>query len=324
MMFRGDGLRATVLRTVGAALAAVLLSSCGGGEQVQKFQPTRIIAFGDEASVLIDSGDHNARKYSVNALKDVTTGVLDCKANPLWIQYLGTNYSIVFPQCNPDAVATTSQTLAAPGATVADVAAQIDQFLAEPDSFHGTDLVTILAGTNDVLAQYQLFVAGSLTQDQAVAAVEQAGTNLAAQVNRVANLGGKVLISTIPDVGLTPFALSEEAATPGRAAVLSLLSARFNSKLRVGLVNDGRKIGLLLMDEAVASIVKNVGTTFLDVTHPVCDVTLAPLVQQCTTSTLVLNGSSDAFLWADSLRLSSGGQKTLGALAVARATGNPF
>ena len=32
-------------------------------------------------------------------------------------------------------------------------------------------------------------------------------------------------------------------------------------------------------DESVAGIVKNVGTTFLDVTKPACDITKAPLVQ---------------------------------------------
>jgi len=46
--------------------------------------------------------------------------------------------------------------------------------------------VTVLAGANDVLAQYQLVVAGSVTQDAAVATLEQAGTALADQVNRIA------------------------------------------------------------------------------------------------------------------------------------------
>ena len=37
-------------------LASALLASCGGGEQVQTFVPTRVIAFGDESSVIRPDG----------------------------------------------------------------------------------------------------------------------------------------------------------------------------------------------------------------------------------------------------------------------------
>ena len=38
-----------------AAALASLLSACGGGEQFEPFHPVRIIAFGDEVSVIDDS-----------------------------------------------------------------------------------------------------------------------------------------------------------------------------------------------------------------------------------------------------------------------------
>jgi hypothetical protein len=101
-MVKGVGLRVAALRAAGAVLTAVLLASCGGGQQVQKYVPSRIISFGDETSVILDTlGDHNGSKYTVNAIKDPTTTggvtVLDCIANPIWNQYLGQSYGIVFP-----------------------------------------------------------------------------------------------------------------------------------------------------------------------------------------------------------------------------------
>lgn len=325
-MFKGVGVRAALCAT-SAVLSAMLLASCGGGDQVEKFNPSRIVSFGDEASAMVDSGDHNAAKYSVNSIKDpATTGgaiVLDCQANPIWNQFVAQNWGLVFPECNPNAVATTSRIFAVNGAKVADVTAQIDSFMAS-DSFNAKTLVTILAGQNDILAQYALVKAGTITEAQAQANVEQAGIDLAGQVNRVGLAGGKVLVSTVPDVGTTPFGLAEETASPGRAAFLSLLTSRFNSKLRISLINDGKMTGLVLTDETITSVVKNPGTTFLDVKTPACDATLAPTVVQCTTKTLVKDASGDAFLWADNLHLSAGGQKAAGALAVTRATGNPF
>ena len=58
---------------LGLALSGTaLLASCGGGTQVDEFVPTRLIAFGDEASAyepLADSDPnaHNRRKYTVRS-----------------------------------------------------------------------------------------------------------------------------------------------------------------------------------------------------------------------------------------------------------------
>ncbi len=317
--------RTAACRALATLAGAAALASCGGGEQLVKFEPTRLIAFGDEASVIEDvNNDANGRKHTVNAVKaDLVT--LDCKANPTWIQHLGTAYALVFPQCNPDAVASPAGIIrAAPLATVADVTAQIDAQV-NATGFNAKDLVTVLAGANDIVAQYKQYPA--LSEGQIIAAVEQAGAALAGQVNRIGTLGGKVLISTVPDVGLTPYALAEKAAHTDidRAALLTRLTARFNAQLRLGLINDGRMIGLLFADELFQAIVKNPATyAFLNVIAAVCDPVKAPLVTACTTQTLVLAGSGDVFLWADSLQLSPGGHRNLGALAIGRARGNPF
>ena len=46
--------RSAACRSLAALAGAAALASCGGGEQVVKFAPTRLIAFGDEASVIED------------------------------------------------------------------------------------------------------------------------------------------------------------------------------------------------------------------------------------------------------------------------------
>ena len=311
-------------------LAATALTSCGGGSQLVAFAPTRFIAFGDETSVI----DSTGRKHTVNALKaDLTT--LDCSLNPIWIQALTNYYGLVFSQCNPTAVPAPSAFIkAAAGAKVIDVVAQVDAQVAA--GFADTDLVTVLAGANDILAQYKQYP--GVPFDQLKANVQAAGALLSTQVNRIAALGGKVIVSTVPDLGLTPFALTEKAANTitatnaDRAAVLVALTKSFNDKLIVGLVNNGRTTGLIFTDELVQSLVKFPATYGLsNVTDVVCDVVKAPAVTACTTQTLVplvapatVTPTGDTHLWASSLQLSPVGHRNFGSLAVTRARGNPF
>jgi len=52
-----------------AIAAAVVLTACGGGtSQVETFSPTRMISFGDEASLVVNDSAANGRKYTVNGL----------------------------------------------------------------------------------------------------------------------------------------------------------------------------------------------------------------------------------------------------------------
>jgi outer membrane lipase/esterase len=283
-----------IVRAAWAPLLALLLASCGGGTQVEAFAPTRMLVFGDETSVLWDVDNNgNAHKYGINALKD-DKFTYDCALSPLWIQTLATRFSLTFKECNPKLVAAPTNVIyAAKDAMAADVKTQITSHT-DLDSFSGKDLVTILAGANDVLAQYDAITKGA-AEAQAVAALEASGAALSAQVNRVAELGGKVLISLVPDMGLTPFAAAEELVTPGRQAMLSRLTSAFNQKLRIGLVNDGRMIGLLLTDELIQSIYKSAAatnSTYIDAKNAACDLAKEPLLEKCTTETLVTGGTA--------------------------------
>ncbi len=310
-------------RAAAAGLAAALLASCGGGDRVEDFEPTRLLVFGDETSVLDDSASSaNGRKYGVNALAaDNTT--LDCANNRIWVQYLASSFGLVLPQCNPNASPDPkSRIYAQPGHKVADVVAQIDAHLLM-DTFVGTDLVTVLAGANDILAQYALFDGSN--EAALKQTLQAAGDALAGQVNRIANAGGKVLIATVPDLGLTPFAITENSTNAGRAALLTRLTAAFNERVRAGIENNGRKIGLLLFDELVQTLAKFPSSHGIaNVTVGVCDPLKAATLEQCTTQTLVTDGNANTYLWADATHLSPRGHTSLGQSAVTRASNNPF
>jgi hypothetical protein len=305
--------------------SAALLASCGGGTQVEPFQPTRVLAFGDENSVITADG----RKYTVNGLKTDANGVktLDCEINGIWVQRLAIGFGLVFPECNPAGVTDPrSRIYAQAGTKVADLAAQVDQHLAT-DTFSGKDLVTLFAGQNDVLEQYAQYP--NVPSDQLLSAVYQAGLALAAQVSRIAASGGKVLVSTVPDLAYSPFAIAENTNTgdTSRGALLGQLVARFNEGLRVGIAKEsGEQVAIMLTDELVQAMAKFPvsygGMT--NVTAAVCDPALAVTVDLCTTDTLISGGDGLRYLWADDKHLSNNGHIYLGNLAATRTRANPF
>jgi outer membrane lipase/esterase len=307
-----------VLRHYAALLGAMVLAACGGGSgQVEPFEPTRIIAMGDETSVLLPAG----RKYTVNAL-EADNVTLDCETHPIWVQLVADAFELKFPQCPGDDTAPAGVMLAAPGAKAADIQTQVD---AVAGSFTDKDLVTMLVGANDIVELYADYPTRS---EAAIAAdLRTRGRTWGAQINRVAQSGPAVLVLTVPDMGLTPYALAQKAAftDTDRAALLTRLTNEFNAGMRLEIINDGRLIGLAFADLEVQNIVRFPGAFgFADVTKVLC-LPSAPL-PNCTTQTLVTDAGATptTWLWADSLRLSPGGQGRLGTIAAVRAKNNPF
>ncbi|MBV8125030.1 MAG: esterase [Burkholderiaceae bacterium] len=308
---------------VGALMSVLVLGASlagcgGGGSQIQPFVPTGIIAFGDETSVITAQGN----KYSENAVSATSTALV-CQNNPIWTQIVATRFGLTFSECNPNNLAVPQgQSFAQPGATVADFQHQLDVYFST-NAFSGTTLVTVLVGANDILALYRQFP--NLTVSSLEAAATTAGANLATQVNRAATAGAKVIISTVPDQGLTPFAISETLVRTdyNRGQLLTQLTTAFNSGLRLNLINDGHMIGLVLADEMLDSAVKYPSAYgFKDVIDPACLSTVA--LPNCSDSTLVAGATSSTWLWADNLHFGAGGHRQLGNLAQARATNNPF
>ena len=316
-----------------ALLGAGLLASCGGGDPITPFAPTRILAFGDELSAIEADG----RKYSINAFRQITVGgvlvddptALDCTRNPLWVQTVATGFGLAFDRCLGSATTATGQIRAQVGHKVADLAAQLTGV--QGNALGEQDLALVMIGMNDILELYAQYPAvGRATL------VEQArarGRTLGAFVNQVATSGPAVVVLTVPDIGQSPFALAQNVSTGDntRAALISEMVSVFNNRMSVELINDGRLIGLVYADIDLQNVVKFPPSFGLvNVTVPACLSTAA--LPGCTSATLVpadaVTGAAAAtastWLWADDLRISPAGQSRLGALAESRARNNPF
>ena len=111
------------------------------------------------------------------------------------------------------------------------------------------------------------------------------------------------------------------AAAPGGRTVLLVID---QESLRAYFPNNGEMIGLVQADEQVQILADEDKTSLDNWTLPVCDPTKAPTVDQCTQATLITGGSASEFLWADSTHLTPAGHRSIGSLAVTRATNNPF
>lgn len=350
-------------RRLGLALAlgaALGLAACGGStSRVENFHPDRIVVFGDELSVLgngSSSTEPAGSRYGINGV-DTTTGVLSCSSQPIWVQALATSFGLSFAECGGTS-GTANKILAAYGATVAQVTTQFDNYRSG-DTLDATTLVAVMAGVHDVLVAYEAYVGGSLTRDQALAQVGDAGASLASLVNRMAanGQGGRIVYATIPDLGYSPRAVAADTAAGSGTThrqLLKDLSARFNEQLRVNVLNDGRYVGLVTGDEILQVMAKYPTSYGLsNVTEAACLMTTAQYdgsadsdmaavyssfaiglvtaaderrVIGCSNLTLVTAaaGSSTAYLWADDIHPSPAWHSRVGSAASSRAHNNPF
>jgi outer membrane lipase/esterase len=319
-----SGLRRALLVTVLLAT----LAACGGStSQRDPFVAQRVISLGDEASVLVADPASNtaALKYSVNVDLGVAPAVrISCADQPLWIQSVAALYGFTFKECNPtNAAEPLAATFAAVGARVADLESQV----ALAGAFREKDLVTVMFGTNDVLEAYRAVIdsGGTISEAQVAGELRRRAEILANTINQIVGQGARVLVSTVPDMGLSPFGRSQEATGAGRAELLTRLTTAFNEQLGIKILLDGSLIGLVQADQMVQAMVRSPGNFGL--TNAVDAVCLPsrPL-PTCTTraDSLIPGGDPGTFLWADDKWMSFGGHSYLGRLAQDRATRNPF
>lgn len=315
-------------RALFAAMLLATLAACGGStSQRDPFVAQRLFALGDEASVLIEDPASNtaALKYSPNVDLGVAPAVrISCADQPLWIQSVAALYGFTFKECNPGNVAEPlAATFAVAGARAADVDAQA----ALAGAFREKDLVTVMLGTNDVLEAYRAIIdsEGAVTEDQVAGELRNRAERLANKVNQIVGQGARVILSTVPDLGLSPFGRTQETLGVGRAALLTRLTTAFNEQLGIKILLDGSLIGLVQADQMVQAMVNSPGSFGLtNAVDAVCLPSQPP--PTCTTraDSLIPGGDAGTFLWADGTNMSFGGQAYLGRLAQDRATRNPF
>ena len=122
------------------------------------------------------------------------------------------------------------------GITTIPLTEQVDRLLADSPSFDANDLIILWGGANDVFAQATAVGAMLIPPQTAAGNMAQAAVTLAAQVERVKAAGAQtVIVVTVPDIGKTPFGLSQD---PLSAGLLTLLSDTFNTQLASSLAGN--------------------------------------------------------------------------------------
>ena len=352
MNFRIDLWSAAALRrglVAVSVVGSVLLASCGGSVSSQEFAPKRLLVFGDEASVLTGGSpapSRDAKKYTINALD--ANSELDCRLNLLWVQWLASNYNFVFSECNFNNAAVTAFNYARAGAKVADAVGQVNVWLSQGNSFGPTDLVTVMVGQNDIIEIYEAYKALPTdqqtldAQNAAVTAALNRGKTLAALFTNVitnsSNKKARALYVVIPDVGKTPYGLSQ----PDGGTLLSRMTfglksyEGFNLGLRDNIANNGRSLGLVDGYNLFFNLTNNTenyanNNGIFDLTGAGCLPANQPAYNPdnpaayCNSSTLVSNTTGDAYyLWADQTHFGKQAHYLLGDRARFLAENNPF
>ena len=300
---------------------AVLLAACGGDtEPVEVFVPDRVIAFGDENSVIVDDGNHDGFKYTINDRTSTADG--KCRSAPIIAQSVASQYNYVFAECNPAQVTPKAFIHAKAGALVEDPVTGLSVQLAGVADLGPRDLVTVLIGGNDLIALYEEVRAGSRSRDAAVAEAQRRGRSAAATISGMLATGARALVITVPDVSLTPYGGTAAKTDPDAGSLLATLTYEFNGSMRTNIVpNDGRHFGLVLADDIVAVMQQNPQT---DAACTTADVKDCVLTTDAATTTLVPGATLLNYLWASDRHIGPAAHLRIGQQAQARAVNNPF
>jgi phospholipase/lecithinase/hemolysin len=225
--------------------------------------------------------------------------------------------------CNPDPAGVCTAALTVP------LAQQVSDYLAaNQDRFGGGQLVFVLAGANDIFFQLGVFQARvaagvpvATAQEQALAAVQQAAVDLAAQVARIIAKGARrVVVLNVPEITDTPFGKAP-ATEPVRPLIAGMV-ALFNGTLAAGIADTGAV--LLDLRAEFQRVAENPGAFHVrEINVPACDAAKITAITQgleqggsslfCSRRTLVQDGAAFTYLFADSVH-----PTTLGHLIFAR------
>ena len=334
-----DGLLMTLLRELrrlGAcvlapvALSAALLSACGGGtSQVEPFKPLRLIALGDENSVIVNDGSNDGFRYTLNNRRGTAVG--KCLNLPIFTQSMASYYGMAFAACNPTAATPTAFVYAVVGARIDDPVSGLAAQIAGVAGLGATDMVSVMIGGNDVIALYEQVRDGSLSRAAALVEAGARGRRAASMVTGLLTTGARAIVVTAPDLQSSPYAKAQGLVFAGAAALLSELGYALNGSLRTNVEpNDGRHWGLVLADDIVAAMAK-VPTAFLASPSAVgiaaCTTASAKdcvLTDDVLTTTLVTGAGTNTHLWADDRHLGPDAHSRIGQQVLARAVNNPF
>lgn len=255
--------------------------------------------------------------------KRTTSTTYLCNVPTIWVQTVARAFGKGYHDACPIDAYGNAVSYAEPWATVSDVAAQV---AAHRGELGKGVLVTMMAGQNDILAQYQRVKGGNnYSQADAEAALRVQAAALAAVVNDIMGTGAKVVLALTPDLGQSPLAIGARDQ-----ALLSALTNVFNDELyinRLGTASGRNLAGFntvnltsptirsssYVYDRALCDPAKAVGP---DGTVPTTDLERARF---CNSNTYVSGGNLSTFIWADSVRFAPIGHSLIGATAAHRA-----
>ena len=337
-------------KTALAVLSALALVACGGGDDGSRYD--RLVSFGDSLSDVGSYRTDGIKalgggKYTVNGPEGLVwveqvasklglaapcaaeTGL---QASGLFVDLFGAVTKQ--PQCtaygqggsrvsnpigpwnkallqSPDPALAFSGQL---GQLTVPVTTQVANHLAaHGDSFSDRELVTVLAGANDVFVNSDT-VANATTPEQAQAAAQAAvtamataGAELAALIKTqiVAKGAKRVVVLNLPNISNTPASLQAETDAPGAKQLTDLMTKTFNVQLATGLMGtEGTVLQVDLYAQNTDHVANPAKYGLTNVTTPACNNQfpnapgfLAPSLV-CTTATTIA-GDVSHFLFAD-------------------------
>ncbi|WP_053842826.1 SGNH/GDSL hydrolase family protein [Paracidovorax avenae] len=300
---------------IAACASAALVAACGSSTTESALSPDRIITFGD---AFTDVGQNGAL-YTVN------DGSINNWALQITSNYGGTLKpssagGTAYAQGNARVTASTD----AAGGSAPSITQQITTFLAS-NTLGDSNLVLMNGGISDLVAGMAAVNAGTMTNDQFLAAAATAGSDLAAQVRRLSNAGAKhvVVIGTY-DLGKSPWAVAL-----GQQSLLSTASTRFNQSLLVNIEDLGKTV--LYVDlEYYGNLFTGSpsGYNFTNTDTPVCtsvasgnDIGIGTgqvSSLRCNVSTLVSGADQNRYVFADSIYMTPSAHRQFGTYAYDR------
>ncbi|MDO5639713.1 MAG: autotransporter domain-containing protein [Neisseria sp.] len=283
-------------------LAGLIAATAIEGVYADGFSDT--VFFGDS---LTDSG------YFKPLLQQAGMGGGAFTTNPdaTWAQWLADSYGhSAIPNGNGQngsnyavggarvATAVTNNSLGV-AVDVPSVAAQVNRYLTERGGRADADaLYSVWGGANDLLAAAETPATAALT-------LGSAASQQAAAVKQLADAGARyILVSNLPDVGLTPM-----AAATGTQAQSTAAAQGYNTLLYGNLRASGVKViplDMFTLLQQVGADPQHYG--FGNFSQTACTVTSSLL---CTRDTLQESGAENSYFFADGIHPTGGAHKVI-------------
>ncbi len=325
-------------------VAAALLAACGGGSDSpppDKIAYTKVVSFGDSLSdvgsyavsgiAAIGGGKYTVNGPGVQIWVERLAASLKLPAPCAAQTGLNANQALVgFPPApvvnkpgcfdyaqggsrvtDPIGVGNAAtlaagQSSGALGQLTVPVRTQIANHLAASGgSFSGTELVTVLAGANDLFVQLGIVSASvaaggnsTLAGQTANEAMGRAGTELAGYIKtQIVSKGAKrVVVVTVPDVSKSPFGRAQAASTRD---LIELMSFVFNQKLLEGLADTPEVLVVDLYQLFRAWVADPGAYGFSNIAGPACNPAVAVLGSLGCSAGTVVPGDISKYLFAD-------------------------